>query len=178
MKSSLLRTSIALLSLWLMGSALPARAELLANPGFEGGSLIGWTPSGLAFVSSNPAFVHDGSFGGLLDSGVSSPGTNASLLQSVALPGAGQYEFGGWLRAFTVGSPSGVFDQIQISTFVSVTSQGGTLGGSVANFSNFQSVSIGRLTSGSEWAFFSGTFDYTGPAGGIVLFNFNIQNEF
>jgi hypothetical protein len=164
----------------LIAAALmqPAAANLLTNAGFETGDTTGWTSSNptLAHADNRPAFVHDGAWGGLLDSFLTPPGSNASLIQSVALPGAGTYAFGGWLRAFTVGSPSGVFDQIQISTFVSITSEGGTLGDSVANFSNFQAISIGSLTSASDWEFFSGLFNYTGPAGGTVLFNFNLQN--
>src|SRR5262245_13044311 len=158
--------------------AAPATANLLTNPGFETGNTTGWTPSsGAASASSFPAVVHDGSWGGFLNPGVTSPGNSESLIQSVSLPGPGTYQFGGWLRAFTVGSEAGVFDQIQLSTFVSITSEGSTLGASVANFSNFQGISFGPFTRASDWNFFSGSFTYTGPANGVVLVNFNLQNN-
>lgn len=157
----------------------PASANLLVNPGFETGDVSGWTPSSaLAHADNRAPFVHDGAFGGLLDSFLTPPGSNVSLIQAVVLPGAGTYSFGGWMRAFIVGSPGGVFDQIQTSVFVALTSEGNTLGDSVANFSNFQAVSIGSITMASDWEFFSGQFDYTGPAGATLLFNFNLQNNF
>lgn len=172
--------AVALGCLALAVLAQPAAANLLTNPGFETGDLTGWTSSNLtlANVSNNPAFVHDGSWGGLLDSFVPAPGSDGSLTQSVALPAAGTYSFGGWLRAFTVGPEAGVFDQIQISSFIAITSEGATIGDSVANFTNFQDINIGSLTRASDWLFYTGTFDYTGPAGGSVLFNFNLQNAF
>ena len=157
----------------------PVSANLLVNPGFETGDITGWTSSSaFATIVSDPYLVHDGSWGGALDSSVVAPGSNASLTQTVLLPGAGIYEFGGWLRAFTVGSEIGVFDQIQISTWVFITSEGSTLGDSVAYFSNFQNVNIGSITRGSDWTFFTGSFNYTGPANGSVLFNFNLQNQY
>ena len=158
----------------------PASANLLTNPGFETGDTTGWTPSSaiLAHADNRSYFVHDGLWGGLLDSYAAAPGTDASLIQSVLLPGAGTYQFGGWLRAFTVGSESSDWDQIQISSWVSITSEGSTLGDSVANFSNFQDVGIGLLTRASDWTFFTGSFNYTGPANGSVLFNFNLQNQY
>jgi len=170
--------ALALGLVMLAGFARPAAANLLLTPGFETGDLAGWSPSGAASASSSAPFVHDGAFGAFLDGGTTPPGANAGLIQSVALPGAGTYAFGGWLRAFTIGSESGVFDQIQVSNFVSITSEGGVVGASVANFANFQDVSIGALTRASDCVFFSGTFDYSGPAGGTVLFNFNLQNQF
>lgn len=173
------RLAIIMMSLFLV-LPLTASANLLINPGFETGDTTGWTSSdlNLAHADSRSAFVHDGSWGGLIDSYTGAPGSNASLTQSVLLPGAGTYQFGGWLRAFTVGPESGVFDQIQFSSWISITSQGATLGDSVVNFGNFQDVSIGEVSRASDWVFFTGTFNYTGPAGGSALFNFNLQNEY
>src|SRR5215813_14503397 len=137
------RLLVSVTMLLMVCYATPATANLLTNPGFETGNTTGWTPSsGSASASNFSAVVHDGSWGGFLNSAVTSPGTNASLIQAVSLPGPGTYQFGGWLRAFTVGSEAGVFDQIQLSTFVSITSEGSTLGASVANFSNFQGISF------------------------------------
>jgi len=160
-------------------STAMAGPNLLVNPGFEAGD-TGWTFSSpgcpdCSGVYSEPVFVHDGARGALLGSN-----GDASATQSVVLTGPGTYAFGGWMRAFVsqvVTLPSGVFDQIQLSAFVSVTGEFGVVGDSVANFDNFTyDPNYGSIF--SEWTYFSGTFTYTGPAGASVLVNFNLQNSY
>lgn len=163
----------------LAASTAMAGPNLLVNPGFEAGN-TGWTFSspgcpGCSDVFSDPVFVHDGARGAVL----ASIG-DASATQSVVLTGPGTYAFGGWMRALlsqVQTLPSGVFDQIQFSAFVSVTGEFGVVGDSVANFDNFTfDSSIFGLV--SEWTYFSGTFAYTGPPGASVLVNFNLQNSY
>ena len=64
------------------------------NPGFETGTLSGWTATGVAAAR---AFPHTGSFSGSL--GSSTPSANSSLSQTVTMP-AGATTLSFWYRIF------------------------------------------------------------------------------
>jgi hypothetical protein len=72
-----------------------ARANLIANPGFETTDITGWTNSGAVFVTCDPALAHSGTCAAGLPSQSSSP---IALTQSIATVAGGAYDLDFWFR--------------------------------------------------------------------------------
>ena len=80
-----------------------AKAELVANGGFETGDLTGWTLTGDPLFTEVKHFAaHDGSWG--LSSGAVA--TPADLTQDLATTAGESYTFSFWLRLFADGTPN------------------------------------------------------------------------
>jgi hypothetical protein len=74
--------------------AAPLPTNPFVNPGFEAGTLTGWTATGVAAART---FPHTGTYSGSL--GSSSPSTDSTLSQTVTMP-AGATTLSLWYRVF------------------------------------------------------------------------------
>ena len=81
-----------------LGIAAPASATVVANPGFETGDFTGWTQSGdtgFTTVTTNPYFIHSGSYG----TAFGPMGSDGFISQTlVTVPGA-TYSISSWLHS-------------------------------------------------------------------------------
>jgi hypothetical protein len=93
--SLLTAPAVALLACCLALTAAPASAatNLLANPGFEAGSLSGWTCSPLGSVVTSP--VHSGSYA---LAGAASSSDDAQCSQQVSVQPSSSYTLAGWVE--------------------------------------------------------------------------------
>lgn len=157
-----------------------ARANLLTNPGFETGTLSGWTTSG--DVDEFPCgFAAPGcpaGFGNWIVTLNNTNGTgNASLSQEVMVPGAGTYGFGAMIAYAATKPTAGNFASGQIS----LTVQGGGVSATVGFDPNALGDARFTRPGGSpfwwtDWFPLTGTLTYAGAGPANLLININIQN--
>jgi hypothetical protein len=160
-----------------------ANAKLLVNPGFETGDATGWTTGGAFAIVANctlstPSCAPGGgSFYAALNPG----DTNATFIQTVLLPGPGNYRFGATV-AFGVVNPnapappdtSGNFDQGQISLTIQLPGGQSEVVGFDPNALNGQFTVPALGVSFTPWFVMEDVLSY---AGGPVdaLLNVNVQ---
>jgi hypothetical protein len=145
----------------------PAHALPITNPGFEDGTL-GWVfcdPN--CFVTSFPPAVESGAQAAVIN-------THGAILQTVSLPGPGEYSFGVSARfGLPVGvSGAGLFNQAQVS--FGVSGFGFAVDGADPNSVAGSFVTIDGIQFG-PWLSFAGIYDYTGGPTNAGLLNLNLQ---
>ena len=85
--------ALLICGLGLTAGPASAAASLLANPGFETGTLSGWTCSATDGVSTSP--VHSGSYA---LAGAASSSDDAQCSQSVSVQPSSSYTLTGWIQ--------------------------------------------------------------------------------
>lgn len=161
----------------LLATSVVARANLITNPGLEAGT-AGWvitSPDVTSGVYVDPLLAHSGSSGAIINSrDMPAPGDSGSFSQAVVLPGPGTYEFGAWVRFFTIGSPVGDFDvgQVSLSTGANTVTVGTTPNAvGVANFTANGQVYM------SSWLLLHAFFTYAGSGPQVAQFTVSLLNN-
>jgi hypothetical protein len=160
-----------------------ANANLLVNPGFETGDATGWTTSGPFTIVADCtiSFPPCAPGGGTYYAAINPGATSASFIQTVQLPGPGNYHFGatvsfGVVNPNAPGPPNtgGNFDQGQISLTIQLPGGQSETVGFDPNALNGQFTEHGLAVSFTPWFELD---DFLNYAGGPVdaLINVNVQ---
>jgi fibronectin type III domain protein/carbohydrate binding protein with CBM4/9 domain/glycosyl hydrolase family 18 (putative chitinase) len=155
--------AVALLACCLALTAAPASAatNLLANPGFETGSLSGWTCSPLDTVVSSPA--HSGSSA---LAGAASSSDDAQCSQQVSVQPSASYTLTGWVEGdyvFLGDSGTGTSDT---STWAASAGSWQQLSTSFSTGASTTSVTVYVHGWYSQGTYHADDLSLTGPGGG------------
>jgi hypothetical protein len=102
-------------ALLLLAATLPVSAStnLVNNPGFETGSLSGWTVGGPSYgvgVDQNSSDVQSGSYGAYFGSDPTNPGLDSTLSQTLATTSGTQYTLSFWMSEYQADGLTGFFN--------------------------------------------------------------------
>lgn len=164
----------------ILGSAT-ANANLLLNPGFETGDFANWNTSGEVTIrpcaSTPPTCAPSGgTYLAILNDFTLGAGNNASITQTVLLPGPGAYTFGAHL-SFATNNPAGNFDQGQISLTVQLPGGASETVGFDPNALNGQfTIPGGAGFSFTDWMLLSDTLIYSGVGPANAIINISVQD--
>jgi hypothetical protein len=160
--SLLTAPAVALLACCLALTAAPASAatNLLANPGFETGTLAGWTCSPLASVVTSP--VHSGTSA---LAGAASSSDDAQCSQQVSVQPSSSYTLTGWVEGdyvFLGDSGTGTSDT---STWTAAAGSWQQLSTSFSTGASTTSVTIYAHGWYSQGTYYADDLSLTGPGG-------------
>ena len=153
--------AVALLASCLaLAAPASAATNLLANPGFETGTLSGWTCSALDSVVSSP--VHSGSSA---LAGAASGSDDAQCTQQVSVQPSSSYTLSGWVRGdyvFLGDSGTGTSDT---STWTAAAGSWQQLSTSFSTGASTTSVTVYVHGWYSQGTYYADDLSLTGPGG-------------
>ncbi|HEY9244257.1 MAG TPA: fibronectin type III domain-containing protein [Streptosporangiaceae bacterium] len=155
--------AVALLACCLALTAAPASAatNLLANPGFETGSLSGWTCSPLDTVVGSPAYSGSSAL-----AGAASSSDDAQCSQQVSVQPSASYTLAGWVEGdyvFLGDSGTGTSDT---STWAASAGSWQQLSTSFSTGASTTSVTVYVHGWYSQGTYHADDLSLTGPGGG------------